>query len=118
MAKLQTLYPGNDWAATATLKKIDPTTGVATPLTTGSVTGFFSTSKTATATAANAALSVTMLHLGAGVWLATFQGSVLTFSLLNGLFSAASCYFIVDSGGNVRTYSPVTYSAERPATVV
>lgn len=112
-----TLYPLNDFFAKAKLRTLDPATGVETPLTTGTVTAFLATSSGPAATAADAALSMSPVHLGDGIWLIFFDATVLTTALLDPLFAAAPPYLIVQQPGGVRVYAPVTYTTARPALV-
>lgn len=111
------LYPLNTFYAKVALRTIDPSTGVETPLTTGTVTAFLSTSYAANAAAADPALSVSATHIAKGVWLIAIPGSVLTPTLLDPLFAAATPYLIVQQPGGIRVYAPVTYTPARPALV-
>lgn len=112
-----TIFPLNDFAAKAKLRNLDPTTGVETPLTTGPVIAFLATSNGPAATAADAALSMSPVHLGDGVWLIFLDAAVLTTALLDPLFAATPPYLIVQQPGGVRVYAPVAYTAARPALV-
>lgn len=110
------LYPLNDLGFFAKLKDIHPTTGVVTPLTTGTVTCFLSVGKTSTSTAADPSLSVTAAHIADGKWLIFFDATILTYALLNGLFASTPPYLIIQYPSGFRVYVPLTYVAERPAT--
>jgi hypothetical protein len=112
-----TLYTANDFAAKVRLRTMDPVTGVVTPLTTGTVSAFFSLSNGPGAVAADPALTMSATHLGDGVWFIFFDAGILTAPLLDPLFAASPPYLIVEQPGGVRVYAPVTYAPSRPATV-
>lgn len=111
------LYPLNDLSLEVKLKTVNSETGAKEALTTGTVTAFLATANTPTASAADATLSVSCVHIGSGKWLAQFDGATLTATLLNTLFSAATPYCIVQAAGDIRAYVELTYSASREATV-
>lgn len=107
------LFPLNDFAFKIALKEIDSLTGVKRPLTTGTVTGFLSTGSDYSATAADATLVCTLVHLGGGSWLVFMDASILIGSLLNGLFASTPPNFITVQTGGVRTFTPCVYAAAR-----
>jgi hypothetical protein len=108
------LYPLNDLALSVTLKEVSATTGAVTVLTTGTVTGFLATSSGPTATAADPSLVATCNYSSAlGKWVVTIDAAILTASLLNTHFAAATPYLILQSASNFRTYITLTYSAGR-----
>lgn len=112
-----TLYALNDFFVKTKLFAGNPATGAVTPLTAGTVTAFLTTSNGPTATAADAALSMTPVHLGDGVWLIFFDAAVLTTTLLDPLFGSTPPFLIVQQPGGIRVYAPVTYATTRPALV-
>lgn len=112
-----TLYAANDFFVKAKLTTGSPTTGDVTPLTSGTVTAFLSTTNGPSAVAADPALSMAPTHLGGGIWLIFFDAGVLTAPLLDPLFAASPPYLIVEQPGGVRVYASVTYAPSRPATV-
>jgi hypothetical protein len=112
-----TLYALNDFFVKTKLFAGNPTTGAVTPLTAGTVTAFLATSNTASATAADPALSMSPTHLGDGVWLIFFDAAVLTTALLDPLFGSTPPYLIIQQPGGLRVYAPVTYTTARPALV-
>lgn len=108
------LYPNVDLALAATLVDINPATGDETPLTGGTVAAFLATSPDATV-AADPALQVAAVHLGAGEWLAHWDNSVLTSVLLAAEFGAAEPFAIFVHSGGVRAYVPLDYQTVKPA---
>lgn len=118
------LYPLNDFLRTLLLETVHPTTGVTTPVTTGTVTGFLATSNSPTATAADASLSVSGVYIGgandfdAGTWLFEIDAANLTAALLATHFTTATPYFIVKMDGAIRVFEKLKYVAARPATLV
>lgn len=112
-----TLYALNDFFVKTKLFAGNPTTGAVEPLTSGTVTAFLATSNAATATAADAALSMSPVHLGDGLWLIFLDGAVLTTTLLDPLFGSTPPYLIIQQPGGIRVYAPVTYATTRPALV-
>ena len=112
-----TIHALNDFAVKAKLRTMNPTTGVIGPLTSGTVTAFLSTTNTAAATAADAALSMTPTHMGDGVWLIFFDAAVLTTALLDTHFASTPPYLIVQQTGELRAYALLSYVAARPAMV-
>lgn len=112
-----TLYPLNDFAKYVKLKDISSTTGVVTPLTTGTVTAFLSTGNTPSATAADPTLSMSAVHQSNGKWLVFFDASVLTDSLLQTNFASAAPYLILEYANGFRVYFTGEYSETRAGTV-
>lgn len=112
-----TLYPLNDFSVKVKLREINPTTGVVSPLTTGTVTAFLATSDAPTAGAADPALEMTPTHLGGGVWLIFFDATVLTAALLATHFAATPPVLVVVQPGGIRTANAISYAAARPALV-
>ena len=117
------LAPANDFGLIANLEDFDRATGVKGPLTSGSVTAFISLSNSATATAANGALSMSAVYVGAqagrhaGDWLIFWDATVLTFALLDPLFAAATPYLIVSYPAGIRVYAQLAYMQTKPAVV-
>lgn len=80
-------------------------------LTTGTVTGFLSTSNASDATAADASLVATISHVSDGWWRVSIDASVLTQTLMDTNFaSPASCYLIITQSNNFRRYIELEYS--------
>lgn len=115
-----TFYPLNDLAITVSLQDINPSTGAKTPLTTGTVRAFISSTYSPLATPADASLEVSATHLNnpAGTWLIFFDASVLTPGLLASLFVEDTPYLIVEQENGIRAYAEMLYMVSRPATVV
>jgi hypothetical protein len=124
------LTPLNDLDITIKLEDINTSTGTRTPITTGTVTGFISTSALINATTADAALSVSGVYVGgnpkvsgetgnydAGTWLFHLDASALTYSLLNGLFASAVPYFHVSKSNAVLRSGLLTYSSTAAGSV-
>lgn len=114
------LFPENDLAFTVKLYDVATPTGVKGPLLGATVTCFLSTSNSPTATVSGS-LSGTVVErtpTGQGVYLVTFDRSVLTAAALNTYFAAATPYCIIDQGGGIRAYIEMAYTVSRPATVV
>lgn len=112
------LYPLNDLALELTLKTVDASTGAVSVLSSGTVTGFLSTSNSPTATAADASLVATVNYSTTKQkWIVTIDAAILTASLLNTHFAAATPYLILESANNFRGYVTLTYSASRAITV-
>lgn len=118
------LYPSNDFVRTLLLETVHAVTGVTTPVTTGTVTGFLATSSSPTATAADPSLEVSGVYVGgangydAGTWLFEIDADDLTPTLLATLFATATPHFIVKMDGAIRVYEKLKYTASRPATLV
>ncbi len=111
------LYPLNDFILKVKLKEVVAGSVSATPLTTGTVTGFLSTALTPTATAADASLVATCAHVSGGTWRVSVDASLLTAALLNTHFASATPYLILQQADGFRTYVTLAYSASRAATV-
>jgi hypothetical protein len=112
------LYPLNDLALAVTLKTVDASTGDVSVLTTGTVTGFLATTNTPSATAADPTLVATCNYsTSRSKWIVTIDAAILTVSLLNTHFAAATPYLILQSANNFRGYVTLTYSASRQITV-
>lgn len=109
------LYPDNDLVLEFNIRKVNTTTGKSEPVTSGTVTAFLSDSSQANATAADATLEVTPVHVGNGRWLATWQATALTRSLLGSKFAAATPYAHCVVSGDVRRYVQLAYSTSAPA---
>lgn len=118
------LSPLNDLDITILLEDINTTTGTRTAITSGTVTGFISTSPNPDATAADATLSVSGVHVGgndqytggpdydSGTWLFHLDASALTIALLDSLFNGTTTptpYFIVSKSNAVRKVGRLTY---------
>jgi hypothetical protein len=110
------LYPLNDFSVKIPLKDVDAS-GNIVPLTTGTVTAFFATSNSPTATTADGTLTTTATHIGGGKWLVQFDAAVLTAALLATLFASTLPYLIVQKPSGVRVYFDVIYAASRQGTV-
>jgi hypothetical protein len=108
------LYPLNDFTLSVSLKDVDPTSGSVVPLTSGTVTAFLATSKTASATAADPTLSVLATSIGGGKWLIAIDAAALTPTLLDTLFASTSPFLIVQQPGNLRVFVPLTYVPQKP----
>lgn len=112
----QTFSPGNTFARYVYLSQINAVTGVITPVTSGSFTGFLSLTGGSTATAASGTLSVAGVYIGgatayvsrpgpgiAGSWQFIITGAALTPTLCASLFrDGAQYWFIVTDGTAVR----------------
>lgn len=109
------LVPLNDLAFFVKLQEVSTSTGAKSPLTTGTVTAFLATSNAADAIAADPTLSVSATHISGGKWLVFFDASVLTLSLLEGLFAAVTPYLIVQQSNGFRVYEELVYSESREA---
>lgn len=121
-ADIGELSPLNDLDRTIELEEINPTTGVRTPMTTGTVTAFLATSPAPDATAADPTLSVSAVHVGGnpkargevnykpGTWLVHIDGTALTVALLAAQFGSATPYLIVSVTGGVRKVGQLTYA--------
>lgn len=116
------LAPDNEFDRSIVLEEINTSTGVRTPITTGTITGFLSTGYDSTATAAHASLSVSGVYIGgqlkvtggtatydAGTWLFHIDASVLTKTLLDTYFATATPYFIVTKSSSLRKVGQLTY---------
>lgn len=110
------LFPLNDFSVKIPLKDVDGT-GKTIPLITGTVTAFFATSNSPTATTADASLTTTATHVGGGTWLVQFDAAVLDPTLLATLFGATLPFLIVQKPSGVRVYFDVIYAASRQGTV-
>jgi hypothetical protein len=116
------LVPLNDFTVHVPIHYNHATTGTKTPLTTGTVTGFISTSKTSSATAADATLEASLVYVGgnpietgssvnhaAGTWQFQLDAAVLTLALLEQHFANATPYLIVKSDNNIRRWKALNY---------
>lgn len=117
------LSPLNDFTRTVLLEDVDAVTGVITPVTTGTVTGFLATSNSPTAVAADPALSVSGVYIGGangyedGTWLLEIDAAALTPTLLDSLFASVTPYFIVSRANAVRRYEKLKYTPALAATL-
>jgi hypothetical protein len=113
---MSTFYAANDFIQEVTNMDVDAT-GAEVAVSTGTVTAFLATDNGPTATAADATLSVSAVYTGAGgVWIATFDKTVMLASLLNTLFPAGvTPYLIVENSTGIRVYVTCAYKASRPA---
>lgn len=113
-----TIYPLNDFAKWVSPKDINSTTGAVTTLTSGTVTAFFATSDSPTATAADQSLSMNAIYSETkNKWLVFFDASVLTASLLATHFASTPPILIVQFVGGFRVVFTGAYSTSRPGTV-
>lgn len=110
------LSPLNDLAFFAKLQQVSTSTGAKTPLTSGTVTAFLATSNAADATAADASLSVSAVHVTGGKWLVFFDASVLTLTLLETHFASVTPYLIIEQEDGFRVYHELEYSEAKAAT--
>lgn len=116
------LSPLNDLVFTLLIEDVNTGTGVITPVTTGTVTGFLATDNAPTATTADPSLSISGVYIGgangfaAGTWLFNFDATILTAALLNTLFNSATPYLIISRSGAARRYVTLTYTPSLAAT--
>lgn len=89
-----------------------------TPLTVGTVTAFIADSNSPTAVALDESLTVSAVHLGAGIWRVFIPKERLTVATLDAAFGdgQATPYLILDAPGN-RVYLQLKYHPSRPAEV-
>lgn len=115
---MSTFYAANDFIQEVTILDVDAT-GTEIPVTTGTVTAFLATDNAPTATAADATLSVGAVYTGAGgVWLATFDKTVMLSTLLDSKFpTGVTPYLIVENATGIRVYVKCKYKPARPATL-
>jgi len=112
-------YPLNDLSFLVSLSEVDPATGKSIPLTTGTVTAFFTQNSFAPdAVAADPSLVATASHVGKGRWLVTFDAVALDPTLLATLFASDTPYLILEHAGGSRTYVALEYHESRAAVVV
>lgn len=120
---LRPLSPLNDFLRQVLLEIVDPTTGVVTAVTTGTVTGFLATSKLPTATAYDPTWSVSGVYIGgangftAGTWQFEIDAAVLTTALCDAAFTTGTPYFIVSRVNAVRVYEQLRYLQSAPAVI-
>lgn len=119
------LSPLNDFVIRAFIERVDPVTGVVSPLVSGSLTGFLATSADPTATTADPTWSVAGVYIGGannfpdGTWQFEIDGTVLTVAACNAAFlTLQKAYFIVVKTGSIRKACTVTYKPISVATVV
>jgi hypothetical protein len=112
------LAPLNDLTLLATIKEVNAVTGALEAAVTGTVSAFIALNSLPTSTEADPSLVVAGVHTTNGVWLINFDGGILTYALLNGLFASATPYLIVTHSSGVRVYTQLTYTPSRAATVV
>ena len=119
VSQIVPLYPENDLALTVKLYDVTSPTGARTVLTGASVSAFLSTGNLPTSTVAGS-LNGTVVETGTGtgVYLVTFDRSVLTAASLASNFASATPYLIIDQANGVRAYVEMAYTVSRPATVV
>ncbi len=107
------LAPDNDLLRTFYLEDVDPVTFATTPVTTGTVIFFLSTTKTGSAAAT--ALQSSAIHVGVtnpttgqyvlGTWGLELEATILTTGATVSLFGAANghkAYLVVTKAGAVR----------------
>lgn len=111
-SRLPRVFPLNDFFALVTLNEVTATTGAITAVTTGTVTGFLSTSDGPTATDV-LGLTATLVHTGSGVWSLAIDGTGLTATLLATNFATAEPFLIVQLSGGIRAVTPVKYYPSR-----
>ena len=116
----KTISPANDYVEYILLEDTDPETGVVGPVTSGTITGFLSTSNSSTATAIDPSLSVTGVYVGgannydAGTWMFIIDATVITAALIGG---KGTIFFIVQKPGAVRVYRKLKVLDARPAEI-
>jgi hypothetical protein len=114
------LAPLTDFSVVVGPLKSVPSTGTKAAITTDTVTGFLATSKSSSATAADATLSASCTYVGgnsdgeggtyeAGMWLFQLDASVLTVNLLSTHFAATPPYLIISRSNDLRWAFPVVY---------
>ncbi len=110
------LYPDNDW--THSIKLYDVAAGAVrrSPLTTGTVMGFFSTSALSTGTVTGG-LVITCVHVANGVWRVSCDASLLTASALATAFASATPYAHIVQANGIHTIVECVYTPSRYATV-
>lgn len=98
------------------LYAISSSTGVQTPLTTGTCTIFLSTTNTSDAVTANAAFSGSATSLGNGYWQLLLAGSALTLARLVAAFGSANPWVLAFHSAGEWAYAPaeLIYSREAP----
>lgn len=111
-SRLPRLFPLNDFFALVTLNEVTATTGVVTAVTSGTVTGFLSTSDSPTATDV-LGLTATLVHTGSGVWSLSLSATGLTATLLATNFATAEPFLHVELSGGIRAVTPVRYFPSR-----
>lgn len=108
--------PGDTLVRQVYFPQVDPVTGVTSPVTSGSFTGFLALDAGSTVTAADPSLSVSGVYIGgaavfagtpgpgiAGCWQFMILGSALTPTLCATLFRDGNpYYFIVTQSGAIR----------------
>lgn len=112
--------PGNSFIRQVLLQQVDPSTGVLSPLTTGTLNGFIGATQTSTA-GADASFTVAGVYIGgangyvAGTWQFSIPGSTLTAAKCAAVFADGQpCYFIVvDTDGSVRAIQVQVFRAFR-----
>jgi hypothetical protein len=122
MKNARPLYPLNDFTRQVTLTVVDddpvsPTYARPQPLVDGPVMGLITASSLPDAAALDAALEIECGHMGGGVWLAHFPGSLLTVEVLTGAFTNNAAYFVVVVPGGVRVVEELAFALTRPATL-
>ena len=121
------LVPYNKLFRTALIETVDGTTGETTPIVSGTVSAFIVAAKTAddtvTATAADASLSISAVHIGIavptvlqpfplGTWLIVIPASSPT--LLDPLFPAGTFpWLIVSRANEARVYEKLHYKRSK-----
>ena len=129
MAPLNTLSPGNALAVYVYLSKIDPTTGVVSAQTTGTLTGFLSNNPSSTAVTIPT-LSVLGVYIGGataftdapgpgieGSWMFLFPASIITASICTTYFEpptrANAPYFYCMEADVIRVTYRLVYVQNR-----
>lgn len=131
----------NDYTVHVPIHYNHATTGTKTPLTAGTVTGFLATTRSKTATAAHAALSASLVHVGgnpkstgsnvtfdSGTWQFTLDAQLGQAGADDDAKDAAALaiieaaaavtgqlYLIVKAPGNIRRWVQVPYKSDQPA---
>lgn len=115
------LNPLNDKTITFELNTRNSSTGVLTPVTSGTVTVIIATTDAPDATEADAALVFTAVYIGgangfvAGTWMVFIDGAVLTVALLASL--PRYLYLIARRTGDIRAVTRLENVAARYAEV-
>ena len=99
----------NDFVIAVKLYQVASGAITRTAHTSGTVTGFLATSNESDATAADASLVATISHVSDGWWRVSIDASVLTQSLMDTHFAAATPYLIISQSNNFRRYIELDY---------
>lgn len=116
MANVFKIYPKNDFDMVVPLKEVID--GKVVNLTEGIVTAFIAITNTTDATAADPDLECEVEYLSGANWQVTLDASLLTLSLLDGLFGdGTQPWLIVEHENGVRLAFPGEYVEVREGLV-